>query len=318
MGEAFSASTSGIAPGDRVAFWNAGSGRIGGARAVATSDLFDARITMRLFDAMCVYRLESTPHRVSTNALPGGGKKMLRIRYQESGSSLVFQGQRSFRLNAGDWLISDPHQRHSAVNEGDVSHLWLQIPCNALTSSELQVARATRQLPMATPIAGALREAMQVAVETRGEIGQGMGQDMARTMTGLVKQALGQLPVPAGSATATHRSAREDAARRARAYIERHLRDPDLSVERVAQVLGCTPRYVHKLFEGTESVSRYIWNRRLELCRYRLEEQPDQTLTALAFDYGFNSSSHFSRSFRERFGTTPSAYLATVQQRLRA
>ena len=32
------------------------------------------------------------------------------------------------------------------------------------------------------------------------------------------------------------------------------------------------------------------------------------SITALAFDLGFNDSAYFSRCFRQRFGTTPSGY----------
>ncbi|MEO5706302.1 MAG: helix-turn-helix domain-containing protein [Alteraurantiacibacter sp.] len=312
MGEAFSASTSGVAPGERIAFWNAGSSRIGGVQAVALSDVFDAEVTIRRFEQLCVYRLESTPHRVTTNAARAGGERMLRLRYQQSGSSLIVQGQRSFRLNTGDWMMSDPHQPHIAINEGAAAHLWLQVPCDSLTASEMRtVGRVSQRLAIGGTVAEELSEAMRLAVDAAEAPAPGGERDLANRMTQLVRQALRGL-----SGAAPCGSGREEVARRARAYIDRHLQDPDLSVERIAAVLGCTSRYLHKIFEGSESVSRYIWSRRLELCRCRLEEQPEnaQTLTALAFDYGFNSSSHFSRSFRDRFGTTPSAYLAAMQR----
>jgi AraC-like DNA-binding protein len=312
MGRAFFASTSGIDPAQRIEFWNSGSSRIGGVQTEAMSDAFDAQITFRRLDCLSVFHLTSTPHQVTMNALDAGNGRMLRLRYQQTGNSLVFQGQRSIKLRPGDWMIFNPHQPHAAVNKGNVSHLWLQIPCDSLTTEEVATALSMQPyLPMERKMGGALRECLDHAVETPGEISSQAELDLARTMTGMLRGALRQLPQGP-----VHSTSREATARRAREYIDRHLHDPDLSVEQVARALGCTPRYVHKAFEGSESVSRYIWNRRLDMCRNRLERRPTEapTLTALAFDFGFNSSSHFSRSFRERFGTSPSSFLASVQQ----
>lgn len=312
MGEAFSASTSRIDPAERIAFWNAGSSRIGGVRAVALSDVFDAQVSIRKLDRLCVYRLESTPHRVTTNGMARGGERMVGLRYQQAGSSLIIHGQRNFRLHAGDWMIADPHVPHCAINDGDVAHLWLQLPCDSLAACDVAAAVARgHRLPMTGELGEALRESMVHAIAAKDEISPQADRKLASALTALVRKALSGLPAAMSPA-----SGREEVARRARAYIDRHLQDPDLSVEQVATVLGCTSRYLHKIFEGSESVSRYIWNKRLDLCRCQMEEQPEseQTLTDLAFEFGFNSSSHFSRSFRERFGTTPSAYLARMQR----
>jgi AraC family transcriptional activator of tynA and feaB len=312
MGEAFSASTSRVDPSERIAFWNAGSSRIGGVRAVALSDVFDAEVSIRKLDQVCVYRLESTPHRVTTNGMARGGERMVGLRYQQAGSSMIIYGQRSFRLNAGDWMMADPHLPHCAINEGDVAHLWLQVPCNSLAACDVTTAVAFgHRLPMSGELGAALRESVSRAIDARNDISPRADNKLASELTVLVRKALSGLP-----AVISPTSRREEVARRARAYIDRHLQDPDLSVEQVAKVLGCTSRYLHKIFEGSESVSRYIWNKRLDLCRSQMAQQPDSklTLTDLAFEFGFNSSSHFSRSFRDRFGTTPSAYLARMQR----
>jgi AraC-like DNA-binding protein len=91
-------------------------------------------------------------------------------------------------------------------------------------------------------------------------------------------------------------------------YIEAHLGDPDLTPMRVAVACKMTARYLHHLFShGSETVARYILRRRLEECSRALTipSQRGRTVTAIAFDYGFNSPTHFGRVFRARFGVTP-------------
>lgn len=96
---------------------------------------------------------------------------------------------------------------------------------------------------------------------------------------------------------------------RVKAYIRLHLRDPDLTIDRIAAALSCSKRYLHMCFadEGL-SITEFIWTERLEQCRRELESEalPGRTLTEVAFSWGFNSSSHFSRLFKKRFGAPPS------------
>jgi AraC-like DNA-binding protein len=94
-------------------------------------------------------------------------------------------------------------------------------------------------------------------------------------------------------------------------FIEAHLGDPDLTPMKVAQACQMTPRYLHHLFsQESETVARYILRRRLEECSRALTQpaQRGRTVTSIAFDYGFNSPTHFGRVFRARYGVTPREY----------
>jgi AraC-like DNA-binding protein len=65
---------------------------------------------------------------------------------------------------------------------------------------------------------------------------------------------------------------------------------------------------VHKVFqtEGT-TVSDQIWRMRLARCREDLcnPAYANQSITDIAFSWGFNSSAHFSRAFKDEFGVCP-------------
>jgi AraC-like DNA-binding protein len=94
-------------------------------------------------------------------------------------------------------------------------------------------------------------------------------------------------------------------------YIEAQLNDPELTPTRIADACKMTTRYLHHLFsDQEETVARYILRRRLEACSRALlsPSQRGRTVTAIAFDYGFNSPTHFGRVFRAKFGATPREY----------
>ncbi len=311
MGKAYFASTDAIDPADRIEYWNSGSSMIGGVKAEAMSDLFDAEVAFRRLEDLTVGSVTTSPHRVSL--FPSQRRaSLLRLRYQQSGTSILFEGHRSFTLRPGEWMLVDPHAPQTSVNKGDVSSIWLDVPCASLPQAQVAAVLAGNpRLAVGDKLGADLVELTRYLVGEAGDLSVEAERDVSCRLTKLFRQALGQ-----ASQSPAQLTSREDIARRARDYVDRHLQDPDLSVESIARELGCTPRYVHKAFEGSESICRYIWNRRLDMCRDRLEMLPmaSKTLTALAFDYGFNSSSHFSRSFRERFGTSPSAFLASVQR----
>lgn len=100
-----------------------------------------------------------------------------------------------------------------------------------------------------------------------------------------------------------------------RDFVEANLEDPELTPFRVARALEISPRYLRKLMElNGETLSSLILRRRLEesakrlasvLCRRR-------TVTDIAFSLGFNSTAHFARVFKARFGLTPSEHRAAT------
>lgn len=101
---------------------------------------------------------------------------------------------------------------------------------------------------------------------------------------------------------------------RIKRYIDSNLSDPDLTPENIAGAFGFSSRYLRKLFaKESEGVWQYIQRRRLEECANQLTH-PDwksRTITDIAHSWAFNSSAQFARSFKARYGITPSDYKQT-------
>jgi AraC-like DNA-binding protein len=99
--------------------------------------------------------------------------------------------------------------------------------------------------------------------------------------------------------------------RQIQVYIEAHLAEPELSPSRVAAANRVSLRYLYKLFkEADTSVAEWIRERRLCRCAEALASPTPggRSIADIAFAWGFNDLSHFSRAFKQRFGVSPRDY----------
>jgi len=81
-----------------------------------------------------------------------------------------------------------------------------------------------------------------------------------------------------------------------------------LNLEKIAKANQISLRQLHYLFEPTGATpSEWIWRRRLQMSYDRLAgETTGLSVTDVAYQCGFSSSSHFSTLFRRAFGLRPS------------
>jgi len=89
----------------------------------------------------------------------------------------------------------------------------------------------------------------------------------------------------------------------ARAFIEDHLTDVNLSAARVAAGIGISERQLSRVFAVTgASVPQFVLARRLDRARALLASAPEIPVGEVAARCGFGSAGRFSQAFRVRFG----------------
>jgi AraC-like DNA-binding protein len=96
-----------------------------------------------------------------------------------------------------------------------------------------------------------------------------------------------------------------------KADIGRHFCEPGLSIDAIAMRHSVTPRYVRKLFhEEQTTFSDFVLFLRLERSRQLLRSpaRAISTIASIAHACGFNDLSYFNRTFRRRYGLTPSEF----------
>ncbi len=218
-------------------------------------------------------------------------------------------------LQAGQTLLSNPSvgaifsasEAYDLECMGKVRSLYLEIP-----RAEFAARFNTSKIPVAMTMATG-RGLGRIAAEfcaTLASEGAPL-EETARTRLGDELMDVLALALDMGdkdelSEDATAQKAR---LRSVKAWIEEHLADPDLTLEKIAKNNGVSLRHLHYLFRLTDvSVSEWILDRRLQRC-YDVLTRPELrslSVTEVAYRLGFRSSSHFSTAFRRRFGHSPS------------
>ena len=89
--------------------------------------------------------------------------------------------------------------------------------------------------------------------------------------------------------------------------LRQHFSEPDFSAQKLAAAAGLSERYVNELlYEAGASFTVRLNELRLGKAA-RLLSMTAKRITDIAFECGFNDLSYFNRSFRRRFGLTPTA-----------
>ncbi|MFM0737296.1 GlxA family transcriptional regulator [Paraburkholderia xenovorans] len=87
--------------------------------------------------------------------------------------------------------------------------------------------------------------------------------------------------------------------------MEQHMEEP-LAPDRLAQEIGVTRRQLERLFCASLKDTPTHFYLQLRLTRAReLLQQTDMSITSICVACGFESPSHFSRTYRARFGASP-------------
>lgn len=95
----------------------------------------------------------------------------------------------------------------------------------------------------------------------------------------------------------------------ARAYLETHYRNPDLSLEEVADHIRITPNYLSRLLKGAtgRSFVNFLCHLRVEKAKTLLED-PRLRIAEVADRVGYRDQNYFCRHFKTVAGTTPKAW----------
>jgi DNA-binding response OmpR family regulator len=91
--------------------------------------------------------------------------------------------------------------------------------------------------------------------------------------------------------------------------LREHMDDEDLDIDRMAAALNMSRATLYRRCDEALAMSpkECLWTFRLRQAAHLLRET-DGTVSEVAYTCGFKTVPHFTRRFRERFGSTPAAF----------
>jgi len=95
-------------------------------------------------------------------------------------------------------------------------------------------------------------------------------------------------------------------------YIETHL-DEEITLDKMARVSCFSPFHFHRIFSTItrETPNTFIQRKRIEKAALKLRNEENMPISEIAYNCGFGSVAHFSRTFRKYFGLTAKEFRET-------
>jgi AraC-like DNA-binding protein len=300
--------TAGVGPGEQLRFWNrVASETFCGLAVDGPSESFQAEMWRWSLGALTMIRPRSPAAVVHSNAEARSSRKdQVILHLQHRGRSLHSQFGRSNELHSGDMALcaSGADYRLDLSDANDMLVVEMPRALLQLRTPDLD-AKLAHRIPGTTPGARLLHDFV-LSLWQQGVHGA-TDPDWQDGIVDVFLDLLGlALRDPKGAVPVRNRPNQK-----LLAIVEAQLGDPDLRTATLADALNVSTRSIQNMFAAMGATpSGYILERRLDRAADRLAADANVSITAVAFDLGFNDSAYFARCFRQRFGTAPRLYRA--------
>jgi len=227
---------------------------------------------------------------------------------QRSGiTQMRYNGSRVFDMYPGNMMLMDSIVPCDIVPCGLIDQVSIHLDRNQLKRHLPTHQRLFGKVPTANVSGHLLHGMVKQLLKESEELSCSEGQTMQEVIVLLLSQALRGQPAVARLGTDVGKGSLR---RCAEQLIEQQLDNPLLTPTLLASRVGISLRQLYRLFDDGPSLCRYIQQRRLlrsadDLQCLRLRHE---SITRIAYRWGFTDSAHFSRVFKKQFGCTPSEY----------
>ncbi|MCQ9424850.1 transcriptional regulator FeaR [Pseudomonas sp. LJDD11] len=226
---------------------------------------------------------------------------------QRSGYSQITQHGISIKLAPGDMLLMDSSGYCEITPFGLIEHASLSLPRQDVLKGLKNQRLAFGKVSAAKTCGRMLHVLMdQICKDTRDD------ESVATDEHGLQNALISLLPsaLEHSDEACTDLSASGSVNLRScvQKLIDESLGQPGLNPAVLAGRLNISVRHLYRLFEDEgDSVCRYIQRARLKRSAEDLANPflRSESITTIAYKWGFTDSAHFSRSFKKQFEQSP-------------
>jgi AraC-like DNA-binding protein len=238
----------------------------------------------------------------------GDGDDDFSFQFNVSGLSLVSGRRGDTTLRDGDAMLLSYSVSRTITRPDRVDHRVIRLPRAALAPLVHNIDAAVLcPIPHGTGMLRLLKSYVDAVFDDPALTTPEMRRLVIAQLCDLVAVTLGATRDAA--ALAEGRGVRAARLRAIKDDIEAHLANGDLTPGAVAKRQRISESYIRKLFEGEgTSFSEFVLVRRLERA-HRMLTEPRwlyRSIASIAFDAGFGDLSYFNRTFKRRYGFTPS------------
>jgi len=226
--------------------------------------------------------------------------------YIYEGAEIVSHEDKTVEMKSNSFMIWDSTKRIEFKLLSDIKKLTLLIPQDRMRA---QFPQIDQHIGKCIGCGSGLNAVVASHIAALGgemnAIRYGIGDSAIDLSLELITTCL--------QSTDTHpvSKARQDLYDATIRFIHENLDHTELGPTLIAKSFHISTRYLHLLYAENEmSVSNLILNKRLEQCRRQLVHfgNAKDNITNIAFQWGFNDSSHFSKVFKKKYGVTPKEY----------
>jgi AraC-like DNA-binding protein len=270
---------------------------------------FRCEAVLRALPGLGLASFTTSPNRATrTRAMVADGNDDLVLVLSSYGSTVTSAHGREIVFGRGDAILMSSTE----PSVTDI-HTPAKFHCLALPLAKLAPLVSDLDAALATVIPGNVE-----AVRLLSRYVESLGDDIALSSPELRRVAVSHvydlvalaLGATRDAAAVSHeRGARAARLEAIKTDIAAHASKALFSIDEVALRHGVSPRYIRRLFEGAGTTfTEFALEQRL-LQAYRMLTDPRydrHPIGSIAFEVGFGDLSYFNRSFRQKFGATPS------------
>jgi AraC-like DNA-binding protein len=274
---------------------------------------FCASLSSRRFEQICLSVVSSVAHHCSHEIRHSrrDHDDCYLLSMQLNGTGSLHQDNRSACVNPGDMVFYDSTRPFDWSFDTNFRQLVVRLPRESFRYQLSAPQECTaRKIDSRQGMGRLVGNFLGSIIEESGTLSADAGRCVASSTVDLLAGMLSEFVLSnSGSKT----NIQKFHLSRAFAYIEENIGRSSLSPEEIAHALNISVRYLHRLFMSTElSVGRHILQSRLEGCAAHLRDprRAVQSISSIAYEWGFDNSAHFSRSFRTRFRLSAREYRA--------
>ncbi|MGH2857837.1 MAG: helix-turn-helix domain-containing protein [Solirubrobacteraceae bacterium] len=269
---------------------------------------FAASVAARRVGPIGVSRIESDPQRVVRDRehIDRDCGDVFFVNLPLSSGASAGQDGRCAELRSGDLILIDGARPFEQTFSHRFRQISLTLPHDLLATRLAAPWEACAvTIPGDQGVGAVASGAIRGLARSAGPLDRHAAQALGDQISTLLALAVGALHAPVKSAS------RALLLQAALDELERSLGEPDLCPARVAERIGVSTRYLHRLFaDRGQTIGCCILERRLERCRSDLEDPAGRHLTVawIACRHGFGDLAYFARAFKRRYGVTPSEH----------